>query len=447
MAKKSDKTQKNASAAGKGGAKASKPAADSIRKPAAAPKPGTAKKVKAIGKPSATPVTGRTARTSSGVAGKPSAGSKKPAAGAGKPAATVKPATTGKHGDGKHGGGKRADGNDLLARPANVQPHPLEQKFVDMGIDSDLLDSLPPGLLASIPPEMLKAFQDALKSGDESSLIDTLAGVSQEERLNMLEVVEAAAREMGIEPDEIQEVEEEMLLDEHKDFISVVAELALGDPPIELRSQVEGALGKLEADGWNLLKPIQRIWDGERDCDTLVDGLDWDESVLVGGILDQIERLTEFRAHRAELIATFPPPFQAAFRSGDPDAVEAALHALPPDEQVRFHEAMDALLVEAGLHTEEEVAEEEDDILDTFGDLIDDIADVALSEDEDGLREEVEEELEDLEENGWNLLEAVRAIWDGERDEDSLCDDLPEEECSIIAAILAQIDDAQGEDE
>lgn len=344
-------------------------------------------------------------------------------------------------GKGSSAAGKKPSAPSKKAAPKEkkVQPHPLEEKFADLGLEGDFLNALPPALLSSIPPEMLKAFQEALHSGKEDALLQALEGMSQEERVRMLELVETTARDMGIEPDEIQSAEEDLLLDEHREFIHLVAELALGDPPIELRTQVEKALANLEADGWHLVSPVRRIWDGERDVEALTDGLDWDESILVGGILESIDRLNEFRAHRAALIATFPSEFQAAFRSGDPESVEEALEKLPPEEQTRFKDAMDELLIEAGIHTPEELEEEEDEILETFYDLIEDIADIARGEGDGNFRRQVEREIEELEDNGWNLLTPVRRIWDGERNLATLTTELPNEECVIVQAILEQI--------
>jgi len=332
--------------------------------------------------------------------------------------------------------GKRSD-----KPPQKVQPHPLEQKFADLGIEGEFLNRLPSSLVTSMPPEVLKAFQDAFRTGNEQALVRALETMSPEDRLDMLTLVEATAREMGVDPDHLEEEEQRLLLEEHGEFLRMIAELAFGDPPVELRVQVEEALEKLELEGWHLLRPVRRIWEGERDLKSLTEGVDHDEAVLIGGVLDRIEKLDIFRRRRAELVESMPVSLQKAFHSGDPDAVERELQKLPSPEQKRFNESMDELLIEAGIETEEALDADDEDLLDSFDDLLEEIMDIVNGTAGEASRTEVENELNDLEANGWQLLDPVRRIWDGERNLESLAAGLPREETVILETLLARLDE------
>jgi len=48
---------------------------------------------------------------------------------------------------------------------------------------------------------------------------------------------------------------------------------------------VEQALDQLEQQGWMLRAPVERIWAGDRDRDTLVAGLDEQDTAIIERIL------------------------------------------------------------------------------------------------------------------------------------------------------------------
>ena len=58
------------------------------------------------------------------------------------------------------------------------------------------------------------------------------------------------------------------------------------------------------------------------------------------------------------------------------------------------------------------------------------------------VRQELEADLEDLEQKGWqNLVAAIRRIWTGDRDEDMLCASLDLDDSMVMMAIVGGIGD------
>ncbi len=53
----------------------------------------------------------------------------------------------------------------------------------------------------------------------------------------------------------------------------------------EAKKQVEALFPQLEAGNWRIVDAIRRIWAGERDLDTLTDGIDAKSALIVRGIL------------------------------------------------------------------------------------------------------------------------------------------------------------------
>jgi len=73
-------------------------------------------------------------------------------------------------------------------------------------------------------------------------------------------------------------------------LIAAIAAIAAGDE--EQRPAVEQALAELEGQGWMLRGPVARIWQGERERDALVEGLDAQHTLFVERILELIRRPT-----------------------------------------------------------------------------------------------------------------------------------------------------------
>jgi hypothetical protein len=67
-------------------------------------------------------------------------------------------------------------------------------------------------------------------------------------------------------------------------LMAAIAALARGADDID-REKVETRLTQLEANGFMLVAPIQRIWAGERDAVALTAGLDATDAALVRQVL------------------------------------------------------------------------------------------------------------------------------------------------------------------
>jgi tetratricopeptide (TPR) repeat protein len=93
-------------------------------------------------------------------------------------------------------------------------------------------------------------------------------------------------------------------LEKHLPLIAAVV-TAVDQP--ELRSQLDPVLQQREQHGWNnLVASVRRILDGERSADALVDGLDEEDTLIVGTILTGIENPEALRA----LLDPSPQPTQ-----------------------------------------------------------------------------------------------------------------------------------------
>jgi len=67
-------------------------------------------------------------------------------------------------------------------------------------------------------------------------------------------------------------------------LIAAIARIAAGDDG--QRAAVEQSLAQLEQQGGMLRGPVAQIWQGERERDALVEGLDAQDTLLVERILE-----------------------------------------------------------------------------------------------------------------------------------------------------------------
>jgi len=123
---------------------------------------------------------------------------------------------------------------------------------------------------------------------------------------------------------------------QHGPLIAAIAAAAKGDS--QARKEVEEMLPKLEANGWHITAATQRIWAGERDWHSLVEGLDSQDALLVLRVLETIAQATP-----EEVIASLPAAIRGALESDDVAALEQAFQALSPEEQRKVEEAMSYL--------------------------------------------------------------------------------------------------------
>ena len=204
---------------------------------------------------------------------------------------------------------------------------------------------------------------------------------------------------------------------------------------------VEADLPKLEEKGWHIAAATKRIWAGERDWHSLVEELDSQDALLVLRVLETIAQpnvaeSTEVQDRTPEqVIASLPAAIREALAKGDQAAFEQALEALPAEEQQAVMEALAFLQAR-----QEEEGEEEsdvpggDDVVEQFEPLLRAIAAVAMGD--ATRRGEIEVVLADLEGKGWHLKEAVRRVWEGERDAGELTRGLDEQDSAVVLRVL-----------
>jgi hypothetical protein len=70
-----------------------------------------------------------------------------------------------------------------------------------------------------------------------------------------------------------------------REFEPLLQGIAAAAADKSLRAEIESELADLEAKGWMLRQPAQRIWAGERDTEALTADLDEQDSALVRQLL------------------------------------------------------------------------------------------------------------------------------------------------------------------
>jgi tetratricopeptide (TPR) repeat protein len=133
------------------------------------------------------------------------------------------------------------------------------------------------------------------------------------------------------------------------------------------------------------------------------------------------------------VFASLPPPLRAAFESRDIVAFNDAMSLLPEEEMAEILSRLQEAGIIQGPPDPDGMARE-------LAPLLAGIAAVALGKEDGDARLEIDEALARLEEQGWHLREAVHRIWSGERDPDSLTDDLDAQDTAIIHGILEMIE-------
>jgi hypothetical protein len=286
---------------------------------------------------------------------------------------------------------------------------------------------------------------------------------------------------MMFEPTNNSAHEVDELLAQFDPLLRAIAAVAKGETTH--RDQIEAALPELQANGWQLMTAVYRLWDGERDLAKLMAGLDLQDSLLIKRIVDLLDEPTQ-----QEVLDQLPPALRAAVLAGDADranalladmplaeaeaalsllatsglvaetsqpelaadqedlplavvaaleqedvvALEAALAELPPQVAQSVLER----LAEAGIVQLQEQAEQltADDALERFEPLLHLIANVGL-----GLAEpspELEALLPELEANGWAITMPVLRIWEGERNRAALTAGLDGNSARLVHRIL-----------
>jgi len=139
--------------------------------------------------------------------------------------------------------------------------------------------------IETLPPSIVAAFQ----SGDAAQVQAALAQLSPEEQNAVQEKLLAIAQEAGIDAEEAASLERTKLLARFDPLLRAIAAVANGDET--QRQVIETRLTDLQKNGWQLLSPVQRIWNGERDADSLSQGLDEQDSALVKRVLEYVDAM------------------------------------------------------------------------------------------------------------------------------------------------------------
>ncbi len=153
--------------------------------------------------------------------------------------------------------------------------------------------------------------------------------------------------------------------------------------------------------------------------------------------------LQQRQAARQAVIQGMPEAVQKAFELQGADAItalNAALHSL--DEQQR--EDVMRRLAEAGMIGSGQPDIEQ--LLQRWAPLLADIAAVALGTAGPDVQPEIEAVLPELKKNGWAIEEAVKQLWDGQRDVEKLIDGLDENCEQIVRHVLQRVEQSPTKD-
>ncbi len=218
------------------------------------------------------------------------------------------------------------------------------------------------------------------------------------------------------------------------------------------RPGVEAHLQRLEAIGWHLLAPVQRIWAGERDAGALKSGLDEPEAHFIDDLLATLGVIEPYRegaapgtpldialpsdpaAAQQAVLLSLPIGVRLAVMEGNPQALQSALAALPPEQAEYFLEQLNetGLLDAAGQASDVQVMDDLEPMLHAIA---------AAARDASMPRRQAEDFLAYLEGQGLHFGEAIRQLWEGERDATILCQGLGGREAVIVQGILDLIED------
>ena len=98
-------------------------------------------------------------------------------------------------------------------------------------------------------------------------------------------------------------------------------------------------------------------------------------------------------------------------------------------------EQMQSAMQQAGIDEPEPSGPDMNQVLQNFAPLLEAIAAVARGD--DGPREQIEAVLPELEEQGWQLTDAVHRLWAGKRDPEALTAGIDPNSAQLILHILA----------
>lgn len=149
----------------------------------------------------------------------------------------------------------------------------------------------------------------------------------------------------------------------------------------------------------------------------------------------QRRRAAEAKAR--DIAAQLPKGVRKALEAKDEAQFEAALASLSPAEQ----QAVITLMQKMMEQTDSAPADPDmTEVLRRFEPLLRAIA--AVAQGDAGPRQQVEDVLPKLEQNGWQLTEAVAQLWRGERDAATLTANLDENSAALVKRVLELVVEA-----
>ncbi|PDV97762.1 tetratricopeptide repeat protein [Candidatus Chloroploca asiatica] len=209
---------------------------------------------------------------------------------------------------------------------------------------------------------------------------------------------------------------------------AIVAVANGNDAPRQL---VTETLAQLEAQGWMLREPVERIWAGERDRAALLAGLDDQDAEVIAHVMSLIDRCEaphpDTTNGREALLNSLPDAVRTAIIESDAVALQSALDALPEDERhVVIEHLQEARIIRR--------RPDMDMVLRDFEPLLCDMA--AVANGDDGRLAEIVAVIAHLQAQGWQLMNAVQRIWVGERDEARLTEGIDANSAMLVRRIL-----------
>jgi tetratricopeptide (TPR) repeat protein len=132
---------------------------------------------------------------------------------------------------------------------------------------------------------------------------------------------------------------------------------------------------------------------------------------------------------REEVLASMPTAIRSAIEHEDVAELHAALEQMTPEESQAIIEQLQTAGV-IGVDSAPDMSQ----VVENFTPLLEAIAAVARGD--DGPRAQIEAELPQLEENGWELTDAVHRLWAGERDPAALTAGLDDQDAALVRHIL-----------
>lgn len=169
-------------------------------------------------------------------------------------------------------------------------------------------------LMASLPEKV----QEAFKSGPEkfpAQFAAALEELPQEQAVQVFNSLLNAG--LIVEPPDIEQE-----LESFDPLLNDIAAVAKGGAAVEVRESIENAIKAFPELDRYLGDPVRKIWDGERNVETLVSNIDPVGSLLVRRLLDIINRPAP-----DEVLATMPESVRLAF-SLDKDAAVIELNRI-----------------------------------------------------------------------------------------------------------------------